>query len=194
MSRIIKTDEGELVKRRWGRPVIVAVIAVLIVGGGVAAASILTKKHTSPTASSNGVQLDQGALEADTRSDVVKIASQTATNQAANGNSAGAISTLNEAVKATGSTDEQVSLYYQLASVNADAGNKDAAIAAEQSAIRLQPNNWRVYKNAGSIYAQLGDTATAQANYAKALDLVKGTDDYTANHIELQGLASGAIQ
>lgn len=194
MSKLIHTDEGRVIQRRWVAPVVVLVIILVmgLIGTGI---WWWLQRDTAPgTKRVSNVQLDQKALESDTRSDPVKIASQTATMQAANGDTAAALSTLNGVFSKTSSADEKVSLYFQIASINAAANNKDAAIAAEQAAIKLQPDNWQVYKNQGSIYAQLNDEESAKASYAKALELLQGTADYTANHVELEGLASGAIQ
>lgn len=169
--------------------VVIALIVVAALSTGIVL-WVLHNKARAPMATA--YPIDKESIALDGRSSAVATAAATATAQATNGDTDGAVQTLNTAIAATSNRDEKVSLYLQLGSVYANVGKKTEAVTATQAAINLDSTNWQLYKALGNVYVELGDNPDAVTSYKKADDALKGTDDYSTYHNEIIGLIGDA--
>lgn len=74
--------------------------------------------------------------------------------------------------------------YSQLALVYMVDNRLDDAVAAYRDAIELDPNDWRVHKDLGQLYAQAGNFDAAEKTYKTALQLVR--NNYGRHIINIQ--------
>lgn len=75
--------------------------------------------------------------------------------------------------------------YSQLALVYMVDSRFDDAVAAYRKAIELDPNDWRVHKDLGQLYAQAGDFDAAEKTYKTALRLMRNNYGRTIINIQL---------
>ena len=81
--------------------------------------------------------------------------------------------------------------YSQLALVYMANDRFDDAVAAYRKAIELAPNHWRMYKDLGQLYAQIGDLDAAEKTYKTVLRLMRSNHGH---HMIKEHLAEVYLQ
>lgn len=165
-------------------------LAVLIAGIIILLGVIATILALQSNKAAKDAKGDAATSVRDLRSAETKQANQQANQQALNGDTAAATKTIDAALAGTPQSDiaAKTNLYQQKATVLANAGQKDAAVASLNEAIKLNPNDWRLHENLGNMYAYLGDTANALPEFEKADKLLAKSPvstDYNDYHARI---------
>ena len=164
---------------------LVLLIAGIIILAATATITFLFHLHKPQTLSAKDP--DSASKSLDTRSAAAQQASATANAQAVKGDVAGALQTLDAAIAhvPASSTADLSALYQEKATVAANGNQKDVAVRAQQSAMKLQPDDWRLVESLGNLYLFMGDAPNAIASYQQADHVLPKTKDYDKFHAQL---------